>query len=299
MAVDDALAAFVRDALARGESRDRIRAVLRTAGWDDAQVTRALDAWALADFPVPVPRPRPYVSAAEAFQYLVLFSTLHAVAINLGVLGLAFIDAWVPDPAASPWASAGRRGAVRSAIAAIVIAAPVFAFTARILSRGVATDPTKRQSRVRKWLTYLTMFIAAGVVVGDAIALVNEFLAGELTLRFALRVLVVGGLAGSVFAWYLRDVRRDDAETVADLEELARSVDIQWTRRPMRPAAAAGRISGPTVPAGSASRPRCAASGGKSSAGQGAAAPADGSGRLVIGTGRGVSLPADPSHRIA
>jgi hypothetical protein len=58
---------------------------------------------------------------------------------------------------------------------------------------------------VRRWLTYVTLFLAAGVLVGDLITLVYNVLAGELTLRFVLKVLIVGAIAGAIFWFYLRE----------------------------------------------------------------------------------------------
>ncbi|MDX5362479.1 MAG: hypothetical protein LPL13_14335, partial [Alphaproteobacteria bacterium] len=96
------LALFVRDALARGARRDEIASALDKAGWSREQVRDALAAYAEVDFAVPVPRPRPYVSARDAFVYLVLFSTLGLSAWHLGILLFNLIDLLIPDPA-RPW----------------------------------------------------------------------------------------------------------------------------------------------------------------------------------------------------
>jgi uncharacterized membrane protein len=71
-------------------------------------------------------------------------------------------------------------------------------------------DADKRASKIRKWLTYLTLFIAAGIIIGDLIALVFNLLAGDLTLRFLLKVLVVGGISGTIFGYYLSELRKDE-----------------------------------------------------------------------------------------
>jgi hypothetical protein len=80
------------------------------------------------------------------------------------------------------------------------------------MQRAVARDPLRRASRIRKWLTYLTLFLGAGVLIGDVIALVNGVLQGELTTRFLLKVLVVAAIAGTVFGFYLTDLRKDEKE---------------------------------------------------------------------------------------
>jgi len=89
---------FVRDALQRGRSRASIEKALMAAGWEPEQARAALAACAEVDFAVPVPRPRPYLSAREAFLYLVMFTTLYLSAYHLGALLFELINRRFPDP---------------------------------------------------------------------------------------------------------------------------------------------------------------------------------------------------------
>jgi hypothetical protein len=65
---------------------------------------------------------------------------------------------------------------------------------------------------VRKWLTYLTLYVAATVVLSDLATLIQRTLGGELTSRFLLKVLTVAVLAGGVFGYYLTDLRAEEKE---------------------------------------------------------------------------------------
>ena len=203
---------FVRDALVRGETRPAIEAALADAGWPPEQVRAALAGWADVAFAVPVPKPRPYLSPREAFLYLVLFATLYLSAWHLGSLLFDLITAALPDPADPPYAVAGRDDSMRFSVASLVVAFPVYLFVARLLSRELARNPVKRLSAVRRWLTYLTLFLAVTAIVCDLIALVHSLLGGDLTLRFVLKVLVVGAIAGAIFGFYLADLRREERE---------------------------------------------------------------------------------------
>lgn len=214
MAAEDELSSFVREALARGLTRPQIEEVLLKAGWEPEQVRGALAAFADLDFPVPVPRPKPYLSAREAFLYLVLFTTLYLSAYHLGSLLFQFVERALPDPAD---VDLHFREATRWSVSFLIIAFPVFLYTARTLARTAARDPGNRGSKVRKWLTYLTLFLAAGTLVGDCTALVFNLLSGELTLRFILKVLITGALAGGIFTHYLRDLRREEQADHAPL----------------------------------------------------------------------------------
>ncbi|HET8819090.1 MAG TPA: DUF5671 domain-containing protein [Xanthomonadaceae bacterium] len=202
---------FVREALASGETRPAIEAALAGAGWPPEQVRAALGGWAEVPFPVPVPKPRPYLSPREAFLYLVLFATLYLSAWHLGSLLFDLVNAAIPDPA-DTYGARMRDDSMRFSVASLVIAFPIYLFVARLLSRELARNPVKRLSAVRRWLTYLTLFLAVTVLVCDLIALVNSLLGGDLTLRFVLKVLVVGAIAGAIFGFYLADLRREEQE---------------------------------------------------------------------------------------
>jgi hypothetical protein len=213
--VNPDLQLFVRDALARGLPRTAIREKLLQAGWRPEEVESALGSFAEVDFPVPVPRRRPYVSAREAFLYLVLFATLYITAFNVGVVLFAILDRWLPDVAQAGHATRQAVAAVRGGIAALVIAFPIFLFLSTLIGRSLAREPEKRGSKVRKWLTYLTLFVAALVLIADLTFLVQRLLSGELPLRVLLKTLVVFAIAGTVFGHYLADLRREERDADA------------------------------------------------------------------------------------
>ena len=203
---------FVHEALARGMSRQAIEDALAGAGWPAEQSRSALNAYADVEFPVPVPKPRPYLSAREAFLYLVLFATLYVAAWNLGSLLFDLINRAFPDPADPAYQTSRLVESIRWSTSSVIIAFPVFLFVAHYLGKELARSPIKRLSAVRRWLTYLTLFIAAAVLIGDMITLVNNVLGGELSVRFVLKVLVAAVIAGTIFGYYLFDLRREEKE---------------------------------------------------------------------------------------
>ena len=206
MTTNEDLTAFVREALSRGVSRAQVEAALTQAGWDSRQIRVALDAFAPVDFPIPVPRPRISLSARDAFVYLLLFSTLYVVAYQFGKLIFQFINEAFPDPA-SAFADGLIRASVRFSVASLIVALPVFLYMSRLTNREATEDSGKRLSPIRRWLTYLTLFIAASVVIGDVTTLIYSALGGELTARFLLKVATVGLIAATVFLYYLSDLK--------------------------------------------------------------------------------------------
>lgn len=209
--MSDRLDHFVRDALARGADRDAVRASLLDAGWPAAEIDAALGAWVDTPFGVPAPRRRVQTSAREAFLYLVMFATLYVVAFHVGALLFAAIERWLPDPATWDRWQSGLAG-VRGSTAAVLIAFPVFLFVARHIGGILKREPEKRASGVRRWLTYLTLFLAATVLIGNLVVVVSGLLSGELTTRFLLKSLVVFLIAGFVFGHYFTGIRGDEAD---------------------------------------------------------------------------------------
>ena len=202
---------FIRDAMLAGQSRDAIRNALLAAGWTPEQLAGALDDYAEVDFPVPVPKPRASLSSRDAFLYLVLFSLLYFLCYHLGSLLFDLVNRALPDPAdQARFPMFGD--SMRFSVAALVIAFPVFAWMSHRVGVDVARHPIKRLSPVRRWLTYLTLFVAAGILIGDMTSLVYNLLGGEATPRFLCKVAVVAMIAGGVFHYYLHDLRREEAE---------------------------------------------------------------------------------------
>ncbi len=206
---------FVREALAEGLSRKDIATELQKAGWQADEITGALGGFADSSFAIPVPRRRPYTSAREAFMYLLMFLTLYISAYSFGTILFQFINRWLPDAAQIGYGYAydATAGALRMGTASLVVAFPVFMLMSYLITKAIRRDPEKGSSKVRKWLTYLTLFVAAGVIIGDLISLIYSLLQGELTLRFILKVLTIGSIAGSIFGWYLWDLRGTEEET--------------------------------------------------------------------------------------
>jgi hypothetical protein len=203
---------FVKEALQSGSTKSDISKALEDAGWPGAQIKNALDAFLDSAFPVPVPKPRPSLSARDAFLYLVMFSTLYFGAWNLGSLLFSFINRAFPGPAGGRYPAYFELEMQRWSTAAVIIAFPVFLFVARYIGQQIQRNPFKRLSPARRWLTYLTLFIASGTLLGDTTTLIFNLLGGDLTIRFTLKVLVVAAIAGSAFTYYLLDLRKEESE---------------------------------------------------------------------------------------
>jgi hypothetical protein len=211
MALNEDLIAFVKEGLQRGVARADIEAVLLRAGWPPEQIRRALAGFADVEFAIPVPRPVPTVSAREAFMYVLMFVTLFLSAYNLGDLLFSVINRQFPDPA-SPRTNDFILSSIRWSLSSLIVAFPIFLWVSWMLIRLMRRDPTKRASKIRWRLTYVTLFVAACVLIGDIITVIYSFLGGELTTRVVLKVITVAAIAGTVFGYYVPDLRLEGKE---------------------------------------------------------------------------------------
>jgi hypothetical protein len=208
--MDQNLLDFTRRALAAGVERGEVSRVLKQAGWADADIKAAVDSFAEIAFPLPVPKPKPYLSAWEVFIHLVMFTALYVSAYHLGMLIFDFINLAFPDALQNQATRTILNNSIRWNISSLIIGLPLFLFAFWFITKSITDDPSKRNSRPRKWLTYLTLFIAVVTLVGDLVTLVNNALGGELTVRFVMKVLTVAIIAGGVFVYFLTDVRQDE-----------------------------------------------------------------------------------------
>lgn len=144
----------------------------------------------------------------DTFLYLLSIITLVATATSFGLAVYAFIDLHFPDVLQSGYNYATLNlGLVRGALATLIVVFPVFIWVSRLLHREVEAAPEKRNLRVRRWLLYLTVFVASLIVIGDLVTLIYNFLQGDLTTAFILKVLTIFFIAGSALWYYLGELQ--------------------------------------------------------------------------------------------
>ena len=176
-------------------------------GWASNDVYESLGEWWSRTVGVEIPQRRGSAeNARDAFLYLLAFSTLATWAAALGSLCFRLIEYLLPDPVTSRFFY-NFRGTVTWQMAAILVALPIYLWVMRMIVRETRSNPERIQSGVRKWLTYLALFLTALAVVSDLVCFVDYLLKGEITLRFVLKCLTVLAIAGSIFWYYLAFLR--------------------------------------------------------------------------------------------
>lgn len=145
-------------------------------------------------------------SPKDVFTHLLAIGALYLSVVGFITLLFQYINIYFPDPLAYESYS-GFAGPIRWGMASLIILFPAYLLLSWALQRDFAAHPEHRELRIRKWLVYFTLFVAAIAILSDLVTLVYNFLGGELTARFTLKILVVLFVAVWVFWYYLKDLR--------------------------------------------------------------------------------------------
>ena len=161
-----------------------------------------------------IPIPKLKTSPRDFFLHLLSIVMLYASAIAFITLLFQYINLLIPDiiQDSSYWAIGSIKDLGRGALATLIVVFPVYIWVSWFLNKDYTNNPEKRDLRIRKWLLYFTLFAAAIVIVVDFVTLIRSFLEGELSIRFLLKVLTVGFVAGSIFGYYLTDIKKSKVD---------------------------------------------------------------------------------------
>lgn len=145
----------------------------------------------------------------DLFLHLLAIVTLYWSSISFVTLIWQFINKFYPDTLNYYYSGDYALSLIRFSVSALVIVFPVFILVSWYLNKIYRRELEVRSSKIRKWLIYLTLFIASLVIIGDLIFVINTFLGGEITARFVLKALSIIFVAGIILGYYLDDVRRE------------------------------------------------------------------------------------------
>ncbi|MDD3285531.1 MAG: DUF5671 domain-containing protein [Patescibacteria group bacterium] len=146
-------------------------------------------------------------NAKYAFYYLLSLAALIFTALSVGMIVFGIIDKSVAD-ALNYNSYSNVDSQLKFAISALFIAAPIYYFLSRLISRGLKQQELDIDSPLRRWLTYFIILVASMIILGVFIGVINNFLSGELTSRFILKALAMLLIAAIVFSFYFYDIKR-------------------------------------------------------------------------------------------
>lgn len=148
-------------------------------------------------------------SAKFAFLYMLSLVSLVFFAIAVATVAFQTVNKNIVD-LIEPFRGRFSPEALKFAISSILIAGPIYYFTAWQINKNLAAGKLALESGVRKWLTYFILFVSSVVMIGWLIGTLFNFLDGELTLKFILKAGSAILIAAAVFSFYLYDIRRTE-----------------------------------------------------------------------------------------
>ena len=197
---------YIDSLVQRNVPREQIKAKLLEAGWDEKDITKAMEELPMPavssgnDMPEP-PRPSSH-SMVDIFVNFFSFVLLIVIAISIGTLLFSIIDQYIQDPALEAgYYYNDNTSSIHYATAALIVAFPLYLWAMWLwLKKFSGAD--KAESKVSKWTTYFILLVSALVIIGDLISVIFNFLEGELTNRFIFKALSVLVIAGVIFKFY-------------------------------------------------------------------------------------------------
>jgi len=156
-------------------------------------------------------QPQQNNAAKFAFLYMISLVALGFVAYSVGAIIFQIINKYISDPVNTYRAfyTCLDSGALRFAIASIIVSTPIYFITTRIINKELFMGNLDKESQIRKWLTFLIMFVSSVVIIGWLIAVIYQFLDGEITIKFILKALTVLAVSGTVLSYYWYDIKRE------------------------------------------------------------------------------------------
>ena len=147
-------------------------------------------------------------SAKFSFYYLLSLVALLFTSISVGIVIFQTINKYVTD-VLNQYSGTFSQDALKFAISALIIAAPIFFVTTRLIYKSLVNGNLNKDSAVRRWLTYFVLLVSAVVMIVWLITTINSYLNGELTLKAILKTITVLAIAASIFSYYLYDIKRE------------------------------------------------------------------------------------------
>ncbi len=145
----------------------------------------------------------------DVFMYLLNTITLYISTFSFLNLVFEYINIAFPDKL-NLYYNPGD--SIRWTLSLFIIIFGVFLWTSRFIEKDLAGNREKNDLKIRRWLIYLTIFLSALLLIGDLVALIYNFLSGDLTNPFILKVLSVFAVGGVTFWYYLYDLKKNPGE---------------------------------------------------------------------------------------
>src|SRR3989344_1253023 len=111
------------------------------------------------------------ITAKDFFLHIAVIALLYMGTVAL--LNILFRVINVAFPQVTQYGYFGSTS-ISLPVATIIVVFPLFLFLVNIVRKGYTEDPSRKDYPVRKWLIYITLFLAGGVLAGEKEGDVDE-----------------------------------------------------------------------------------------------------------------------------
>lgn len=140
--------------------------------------------------------------------FLIIGSMVALYALVINLLNLLFTVINYAYPALGSYYGYDNTASISFPVAFLIIVFPIFITIEWFLAKSYAEVPERRDLPVKKWLSYLTLFVSGLVVAGSLVTVLYYFLDGrDLTTGFLLKFFSVFAISILVFGYYISDAR--------------------------------------------------------------------------------------------
>lgn len=169
------------------------------------------------------PTIQPRSHAKDVFLNLASMVALYASAVAVLNLLFTIINTAYPKITGAYYTYSSS---ISLPVATLIVIFPLYILFMWLIEKN-SMEGDMRIIGVRKWLTYITLFISGGLIVGDLVTILYYFLDGqEMTTGFVLKVLSILVVAGGVFGYYISDIRNTLTHQTRKLSAIVTSVCI-------------------------------------------------------------------------
>src|SRR3989344_3422109 len=151
---------------------------------------------------------KPKVTPKDFFLWVGVMVSLYGGVVAYITLVFDYINHAFPNPVTNVYYPGAYSASISYESATLIVLTPVLLVLMRLIRRSIAEDSSRREIWIRRWVLFLTLFLAGATLVVDIIVLVNTYLQGEdMTAGFLLKVLAVFLIVGLGFLHFLADLR--------------------------------------------------------------------------------------------
>jgi len=146
------------------------------------------------------------------FLSVALIATLIAITSSFISLSFELLNRLFPDMISGSYqyGYSYANSSIQGPLSLLIILTPIFFIAIHYWKKVFSLQQSGHNKTLHKWLLYIILFFCAALVIVDSIVLVRYFVSGEITIRFILKVLLIGIVAlliGTYFIRMLRNIR--------------------------------------------------------------------------------------------